>query len=76
MLLLECEEMMYEEMQSEDAQELLAQTGLMHVMDLTFHEEAPEKHAEAARRYGETWVQGRVVVCMDAAARNNQFRAL
>ena len=65
-----------EEVQKEDAPELLTKTRAMEVIDLTLDEEAPEEYAEAARRYGETWVQGRVVVYTDGAARDNQFRAL
>jgi len=48
----------------------------VEVIDLTAEEEVPDQWAEAARRYGETWVQGRVVVYTDGAARNNQYRAL
>lgn len=45
-------------------------------LDSTHQSELPPtKWAEAAHRYGETWVQGSVVVCTDGAARCNQFRS-
>ena len=46
-------------------------------LDSTHQSELPPTEwAEAAHRYGETWVQGSVVVYTDGAARCNQFRSL